>query len=409
MISAVSAGGPAGARAPLVSIRISGRGSEPTNGRGVPEGDRHADTRAEQRRSYTETVLPKHVRHCSGTGARDWAIYTWNPLNPALVTRSPYMCNSWRCPVCRRHEAAVSFARTKAAFLSIPDWDPERLGFFVLTLDRDGWYSGKPWSNERAAYAALGMMARKFLKRLNRLALRQGVEPPGNRWVATVEAHKTGWPHYQLIIYLPPEWSEELPTGDGFRLGWSDLQDDIRAHACRVGWGKVSSFERARDALAAMGYLIGTAGKHEASIGELAKITQLPLNAPARFRRLRSGKGFLPPRWKGANTGTLIRRRQCEDGTFQAEALHELKNQQAREVSAQCCYQEERIWEAERGFGAFLRPEILALMPGLKEELLPRMVQFRPTLPRAPPVIPAPVSLAPALSWSQAVLPLGRA
>lgn len=362
-----------------------------------PPGGRLVDTRSERRKKYSDTVVPKHVRHCSGTGSRDWAIYTWDPTNPALVTRSPYMCNSWRCRVCRRHEAAVTFARTKAAFEGIeehPDfpgnggWDPTRLGFFVLTLDRNGWYSGRPWKNEREAYASLGSMARKFLKRLNRKAVKEGVEPPGIRWTATVEAHKTGWPHYQLTIYLPPEWRDELPTEKGYRIGWSELTEEIRAHACAVGWGKVSSFERARDAQAALGYLIGTAGKHEASIGELAKITQLPLNAPARFRRLRSGKNFLPPRWKGSKTGTLIRRLRCEDGTFQAMALHELHSSLAREVSGQCCYQEERVWEMERGVRSVLGARVVdSLSATEREQILPRMWSFEPQLARGPPAL----------------------
>lgn len=367
-------------------------GSPTTEGRrsagGSPKGVREPDFRSEKRKKYSDVVIPKHVRHCSGTGSRDWAIYTWDPTNPALVTRSPYMCNSWRCTVCRRHEAAVTFARTKAAFEGIEGWDPTRLGFFVLTLDRDGWYSGQPWKNERAAYAALGSMARKFIKRLNRKAVKEGVEPPGIRWAATVEAHKTGWPHYQLTIYLPEQWRDELPTERGYQIGWSFLSEELRTHAEAVGWGKHSSFERARDAGAALGYLIGTAGKHEASIGELSKITQLPLNAPARFRRLRSGKGFLPPRWKGTKTGTLIRRMRCHDGTFQAMALHELHSPIAREVSGQCCYQEERVWEAERGLRSLVPAGYLHALPAtVREELLPRMVTFEPRLTRGPPAL----------------------
>lgn len=52
---------------------------------------------------------------------------------------------------------------------------------------------------------------------------------------------------------------------------------------------------------------------HDATTGEIAKITQAPLNAPIRFRRLRSGKGFLPPRHHDETiTGVLIRRRRAD-------------------------------------------------------------------------------------------------
>jgi hypothetical protein len=52
---------------------------------------------------------------------------------------------------------------------------------------------------------------------------------------------------------------------------------------------------------------------------------------------------------------------------------------------------------------------LLKMYPALKAELLPKLTQFRPTLPRAPPSIAAPVGPVAAVSWSQAVLPLGRA
>lgn len=384
--------------AALVSIRISGRGLEGPSGPGTrttpsrkPEGrGRPSKAKPERPSRIPGVVLPRHVQHCAGTGSRDWWIYVWDPKNPALVTRTPYMCNSWRCSVCRRHEASIAFARTKAAFEAIEGYDPRRLGFFVLTLDRDGYYSGEAWKDEREAYAALSAMARKFLKRLRRLAARDGIDWDGRQWVATVEAHKSGWPHYQLLIYLPAEWVGELPTENGFRIGWSSLQDDIRAHAQASGWGKRSSFERARDEGAAVGYLIDTAGKHEHSVGkvrgELLKLTQLPTNAPARFRRLRSAPKFLPPRVKGTKTGTMVRRRWLDDGTPHVEPLHEIKDPTARSLAVQCCYQEMNLWSAENQGKNLASALVMAgVSKSVQDALTPKLYTWAPARPRGPP------------------------
>lgn len=355
---------------------------------------RPVDTRSEQRRGYTRTVLPKHVTKCAGTGGKEWFIYTWDPKNPGLVTRVPYMCGSWRCPVCRRHEGAMCFARVRAAFQGdadrdvegIPDFDPQRVAFCVLTIDRDGYYSGQPWKDEREAYASLSLMQRKLMKRVNRKCQKEGWEPVGSRWVSTVEAHKSGWPHLQLMMYVPEEWAEEMRNDEGLTM----LQGWFAEAATAVGWGRRGTVDVARSMDSVAGYLTKTAGAHEASVGEVAKLTQLPLNAPSRFRRLRSGKGFLPPRCKGKKTGTLVRRRYCEDGTPQVEPLHEIKNETARELAEQCCYKEEQIWRKEVDGSAWVKAA-RAVWPAAVEALeTPRFVSFEANLTRGPPVIAAP-------------------
>jgi hypothetical protein len=49
--------------------------------------------------------------------------------------------------------------------------------------------------------------------------------------------------------------------------------------------------------------------------------------APERFRRLRSGKGFLPPRYSDPNvTGCLVRRRRAVEGDWQICAINRPKD-----------------------------------------------------------------------------------
>lgn len=320
--------------------------------------------------------VPKHVRHCYETGARDWWIYVWKKENPAVKTRIPYQCQSWRCPTCQRHESHVLFARIKEAFAGL---DPRGFCFLVMTLDREGYYSGKPWADAATAFAQLSTMSRNFLKRLWRwVAVEYGEEtwrttPTGkrrrawvyhdqhpehrarytSRWVSTVEAHRSGWPHLNVIIHCP-ELADRLRAQEAqladegqHRLDRRLLQGELAGHAQDVGWGVMCTAEAARDAERAAGYAVKVAGKAEATAGEIAKLTQLPHEAPWRFRRLRSGRGFLPPRRKNPEvTGTLVRRILQPDGTFNVLPLHRPPAESLDQVVS-VCYSEEHLCDEE--------------------------------------------------------------
>ena len=267
-----------------------------------------------------------------------------------MQTRVPYCCNSWRCDVCRRQEAAVTFARIKQATDPLP---ADGWVFLVLTLDRDGYHSGKPWLDVNDAYRSARKMSRAALARIGRIwgpetrVERSGrskqlrtVRALGNRWVSVIEAHRSGWPHCNLLVWCPA-LAADLRADQALRLqddevanavelvrdAWKrrePIQAADRAKARKAvvlqgpllgvvtasGWGCESTAEAAHSADAIAGYIVKMAGHHDAATGELAKITQAPLNAPERFRRLRSGKGFLPPRRKNPDvTGCLVRRR----------------------------------------------------------------------------------------------------
>jgi hypothetical protein len=267
-------------------------------------------------------------------------------------------------------------------------------------LDRDGYYSGSPWQDVSAAYAALSTMTRRALSRIGRRwgaetvlersgrsnALRT-VRKLGNRWVAVVEAHRSGWPHVNLVVWCP-ELAEQLRAEHDARMQDDDIAnavflardawkrkepvtEGIRALARKAsviggelsrvltvsGWGLESTAEAARDVEAVLGYGVKLLGLHDASVGELAKITQVPTNAPERFRRLRSGKGFLPPRISNPEiTGCLIRRRRSNEGDWDVLPINPPKDDsqleavaRARSAEHALIDEEERILSRNRG------------------------------------------------------------
>lgn len=335
-------------------------------------------------------VIPRHVSACqhSPEHRERWFVWTWNRSTPQQQTRVPYSCNSWRCEVCRRHEAAVTFARIKEATspLGVNGWC-----FLVLTLDRDGYFSGKPWADVNEAYRALSKMTTATLRKIgatwgpeSRLVGKKRqrvVRRLGKRWVAVVEAHRSGWPHVNLLVWCPelaellrnehaqrledPEVADAVALArDAWRRGEPvpavvrerarrscTLGGDLLNLATECGWGVQSTAEAARSSEAVAGYVVKLAGQHDAAAGELAKITQAPLNAPERFRRLRSGKGFLPPRRTDPNvTGCLVRRRRAVAGDWEICAINAPKDPAqlpaiacAAEAELQIIFEEETL------------------------------------------------------------------
>lgn len=276
----------------------------------------------------------------------------WDKQLPGgLKTRVPYRCGSWRCDECKVHEAHVTWTRMRDAF---QPFDPTGCCLLVLTLDRQGTYSGeKRWENAQAAYRELSALSNEFMKRLRKWSKRMGWTIPRNQWVATVECHKSGWPHVNFVIWSPElaKWLEDEKR-EKMREGFTEQESnrvsgELADIVTGSGWGLISTAERARSAEESLGYITKVAGKVDESIGELAKMTQLPRNAPFRFRRLRSGKGFLPKRNKSEKyTGVLVRRQVSNDGTRDVLNLHNVRLEHV-EPSEECVYTEERIWYQE--------------------------------------------------------------
>lgn len=231
-------------------------------------------------------------------------------------------CGSWRCEVCRKRRASIDYARIVEA---LEPYDPKDVIFTVLTLDRNGRYSGRKWDDPEEAYKELSRMTRNWMARLNRWLERMGMGRVEGRWVATVEAHRRGWPHLNVVM-VAPELARMLGRlrEERARAGLSEreqtlVEGDLQDIATGTGWGVQSTMEQARSKGSLAGYVVKVAGETDKSYGALAgevsKMTQIPENAPKGMRRLRSGKGFLPPRRVSGRTGVCLDRR---DGRVKA-------------------------------------------------------------------------------------------
>lgn len=279
--------------------------------------------------------------------------------------------------------------------------------FLVLTLDRNAYFGGKRWSDVNEAYREIGTMTRATLGRIGRLwgpevvAERSGrsgelrtVRKLGNRWVAVVEAHRSGWPHVNLLVWCP-ELAELLRAERAERMADPEVADavelardawkrgepvthEIRERARRAtvaggavlelleasGWGRQSTAEAARDTEALAGYAVKLAGLHDAAVGEVAKITQAPLNAPERFRRLRSGKGFLPPRHVDPEvTGCMVRRRVSAQGDWEIVAVNASKDEAQAPAVEVAIAAERQLIEEEENIRARNRGTLVAMPP----------------------------------------------
>jgi hypothetical protein len=165
---------------------------------------------------------------------------------------------------------------------TLKDIPVENMAFAVLTLDR------RHWNSRYDAFKALYFMWDKLRKRLNRWF--------SSTWsyVTTVELHRDGYPHLNLL-FVGPSWRS-------CRRHWRSMRKKLEWHARACGFGKRTYLGpvRGRDAIA--GYTIKAARELEKPItderirkmvGESIKQSQVPVNAPKGFRRLRSSQRFL--------------------------------------------------------------------------------------------------------------------
>jgi hypothetical protein len=235
---------------------------------------------------------------------RRWHLPLWN-AQTGEFKRVCWRCRSWRHQgECARWVAKRDFARISEA---LDGYDPKDMVYVVLTLAQD-----KETSRGLDAARAYATVARRWQ------SLRQWIERHYGRvgYVGTIEQHRSGWPHLNLII-ANEKFAEAIRASakpDGKAPHW------LKSPAVRCGFGYQAWAEPPRDVQQLAGYIVKLAHR-ETLTGEVTKLSQLPLMAPPGTRRLRSSWRFLPPAHKGTGewTGELVRHSVAEAERLEAE------------------------------------------------------------------------------------------
>lgn len=314
-----------------------------------------------QPRTAPVVVLPAYVQACASNPNRTrifW-VYTWKRSDPTKKTRSPYVCGSWKCEHCRKHASHVLYERVREAFLP---YDPAGGVFIVLTLRPDEHARGH--SDLDGVYKDLGNRLNKFMKRLRRYLMRMGYSDLENKYVSVIEAHLSGVPHINLVLHCP-EFAAELRRDSDARqfVGQTKkesimLTGDLLEAATDLGFGVRSTAEANRSTtdVGELASYVAKVAKHADKVhGEVAKLSQVPTMAPLNFRRVRSGKKFLPPKRRrdADTTGTVLRRWKDREGATHVEPLIRSENAAyTEEVARAVAIENEIVWQEEQAQGA---------------------------------------------------------
>jgi hypothetical protein len=186
--------------------------------------------------------------------------------------------------------------------------------FAVLTFDQKAAHGGRDWLDPitalRGLYIAFGKLIRKLRKQFGTV-----------HYVATVEAHKSGWPHLNVIFV-----SAQLGAHVKKRCADRRADDVLRGLQLESGFGPVAWWDIARSKDDLAGYCVKTAGKLLDGIrklgAEVIKLGQLPTHAPSHFRRLRSSRGLLERARRSGTpgkVGCMVQAKANEDEYPQAE------------------------------------------------------------------------------------------
>ena len=272
---------PGGAAASLDSIGTSGR--RPPAG-GAQDGQKTEwkdGSGSPGTEHYVQVEKPPSKRRKSYIDAcesGDWTLVLGD-LTTGEVKRLAYKCKSWRhTGPCAQARNAQDFARINAALERHPIED---IVYLVVTFPQRG-------RTVRQGYEALAAAWPKLRKRLVR-------EYGPIEYVGVAEEHRTGWPHMNLILVNAQ--LGRACQGDGWKIERKRMLPHLQA----CGFGVQRWLEPARSRGSLAGYLTKLAASFGSTVGEVAKLSQVPLTAPPGFRRLRSSRGFLPSKPKDKN------------------------------------------------------------------------------------------------------------
>lgn len=225
-----------------------------------------------------------------------------------------FKCRSWRhAGECARFVAARDFARISEAF---DRETAENCTYLVLTLDQTG-----EAEKGMTPFEAYRTVTRRWATLRQWMVRNYGAVT----YVATVEQHRTGWPHLNVVVScagFAAAIRASKQRKDGTAPDW------FKGAAVRAGFGYRATAQAPRDIEKLAGYIVKLA--HQESLtGEVVKLSQLPIASPHGTRRLRSSRAFLPSMTTktGEYTGELLKH-----SLAQAQLLDDRRRQSEQEA-----------------------------------------------------------------------------
>jgi hypothetical protein len=255
-----------------------------------------------------------------------WTIVTWARAEPGKKRAATFKCRSWRHEgSCRLWKGAQDFVRCKEAIASRNGWT-----YVVLTFDPKN-LEGKDEAFVRGK-ALWSKLRHSLTRRFGRV-----------EYIQTWEAHKSGWPHVNVLIH-----NARINA-----MGWKKFRRVLKVLAVKAGFGKIIWVEPMKSGDAMAGYLVKLARE---LTGATVK-DQVPVDAPAHFRRLRASRGLLPAPHKNPEiTGELrFKRLEAVEVDLEREERNDREpNLLASEVRSRYYYQ--RAYSEGDGEVPALRP-----------------------------------------------------
>ncbi len=209
----------------------------------------------------------------------EWHLEIWDPeASHPIPKHLPWSCRSWRHKgECRQWKGAQDFARVAYAIKKWGDWV-----YIVLTFDpsripdpKDQYKKGvELWS--------------KLRKRMVR-------EYGAMRYIQTWERFQRGGAHVNLIVNNDNFFQLACENWQSLRRTW------LEPHAVASGFGFRTWVEPVDGTDGMAGYLT----KLSRELTGSGEKNQIPIDAPAHFRRIRSSQRTLPPPLKSKLTGRL--------------------------------------------------------------------------------------------------------
>jgi hypothetical protein len=220
------------------------------------------------------------MKYIDACACEAWHLQVWPVLDPENTTAIPFRCRSWRHEGhCRRWKGAQDFARIKEGMGTLNHWC-----HLCLTYDPKRWKI--PKQLYKLAIGHWSILRKRLTREFKEL-----------KYIQTWEQQASGYPHVHIAIS-----SVEIYKKCNFDDIWN-FQTLIKDHAVSSGFGKIGTLQVLNSKIAMAGYLVKLAKE---LVGGGPKDYQIPINAPAHFRRLRASVRLLPPPIKNPDiTGTL--------------------------------------------------------------------------------------------------------